>query len=71
MNSQFKFKPDKIKYLSTVDTLDSSHKKIIDNINKKREDLPKKINKLNKLTFILNLFISNYVYWFYLAWNFD
>ena len=49
MNSQFKFKPDKIKYLSNFDTLDSSHKKIIDNINKKREDVPIKINKLNKL----------------------
>lgn len=49
MNSQFKFKPDKIKYLSNVDTLDSSHKKIIDNINKKRDDVPKKIAKLEKL----------------------
>lgn len=49
MCSQFKFKPDKIKYLSTIDTLDSSHKKITNNINKKREDLPKKIKKLTKL----------------------
>lgn len=49
MNSQFKFKPDKIKYLSNVDTLDSSHKKIIENINKKRDDVPKKISKLEKL----------------------
>lgn len=49
MNSQFKFKPDKIKYLSNVDTLDSSHKKIIENINKKRDDVPKKIEKLEKL----------------------
>lgn len=49
MNSQFKFKPDKIKYLSNVDTLDSSHKKIIENINKKRDDVPKKIAKLEKL----------------------
>lgn len=49
MNSQFKFKPDKIKYLSNVDTLDSSHKKIVDTINKKREDKPNKIFKLNEL----------------------
>lgn len=49
MNSQFKFKPDKIKYLSNVDTLDSSHKKIIENINKKRDEVPKKISKLNEL----------------------
>ena len=49
MNSQFKFKPDKIKYLSTVDTLDSSHKKMINNIVKKKEDLPNQINRLEKL----------------------
>ena len=49
MNSQFKFKPDKIKYLSNVDTLDSSHKKKIDNINKKRIDAPAKIQKLEQL----------------------
>ena len=49
MNSQFKFKPDKIKYLSNVDTLDSSHKKIIDVINKKRDDVPKKVEILNEL----------------------
>ena len=42
MDSQFKFKPDKIKYLSNVDTLDSEHKKIIDCINKKRYDMPQK-----------------------------
>jgi len=49
MDSQFKFKPDKIKYLSNVDTLDSTHKKIIEGINKKREDIPKKTQKLEKL----------------------
>ena len=49
MNSQFKFKPDKIKYLSNVDTLDSSHKKIIDVINKKRDNVPKKVEILNEL----------------------
>ena len=49
MNSQFKFKPDKIKYLSNVDTLDSTHKKITGDINKKREDVDKKLEKLIKL----------------------
>lgn len=49
MSSQFKFKPDKIKYLSTIDTLDSSHKKIVNTINKKRDDVPKKEKKLQKL----------------------
>lgn len=49
MDSQFKFKPDKIKYLSIVDTLDSTHKKIIEGINKKREDIPQKTIKLEKL----------------------
>jgi hypothetical protein len=49
MSSQFKFKPDKIKFLSTIDTLDSSHKKIVDNINKKRIDVPNKQEKLQKL----------------------
>jgi len=50
MNScHFKFKPDKIKYLSTIDTLDSTHKNRINNINRKRDDLPKKLKKLFKL----------------------
>jgi hypothetical protein len=48
-SSQFKFKPDKIKYLSNIDTLDSSHRKTITNIHKKRENYPKKIKKLAKL----------------------
>ena len=49
MNSQFKFKPDKIKYLSNVDTLDSTHKRITSDINKKRDDVDKKKIKLFKL----------------------
>jgi hypothetical protein len=48
-NSQFKFKPDKIKYLSNIDTLDSIHKTKIDFINKKREDFPKKQKRFVKL----------------------
>jgi hypothetical protein len=47
-NCQFKFKPDKIKYLSNIDTLDSTHKKTIDTINKKREEVPNKLKRLEK-----------------------
>ena len=59
MSSQFKFKPDKIKYLSTIDTLDSSHKKIINGINKKRDDVPKKEKRLLKIKNELELLDSN------------
>lgn len=69
MNSgQFKFKPDKIKYLTNVHTLDSSHNKIIDTINKKRINLPKKERKLEKLKTMLkeldenSTTVDNYVY---------
>ena len=58
MSSQFKFKPDKIKYLSNIDTLDSSHKKIISGINKKRDEMPKKEKKLEKLRNELELLDS-------------
>jgi len=46
MNNQFKFKPDKNKYLSNVETVDSTHKKIIEEFNQKRNDVEKKKNKL-------------------------
>ena len=37
MNSyQFKFKPDKIKYLTNISTLDISHTKICEDLIKKR-----------------------------------
>jgi hypothetical protein len=69
MNSgQFKFKPDKIKYLTNVSTLDSSHTKIINDINKKRNFLPKKEKKLEKLKCMLKELecnskcVDNYVY---------
>ncbi len=52
-NCQFKFKPDKIKYLSNIDTLDSTHKKTMENINKKRDDVPKKTKRLEKLRYDL------------------
>jgi hypothetical protein len=58
-NCQFKFKPDKIKYLSNIDTLDSTHKKTIDSINKKHEDVPKKLKRLEKLKVDLELLDSN------------
>lgn len=49
MNNQFKFKPDKNKYLSNVDTLDSSHKKITEEFFKKRYEVDKKKVKLSRL----------------------
>lgn len=49
MNNQFKFKPDKNKYLANVDTVDCSHKKYTEEFNKKRNELDKKTLKLNKL----------------------
>lgn len=49
MGSQFKFKPDKIKYLSNIDTLDSSHKKKVNAYTEKRNNVPKKEKKLLKL----------------------
>ena len=58
-NCQFKFKPDKIKYLSNIDTLDSTHKKTIESINKKHDDLPKKEKRLEKLKNDLIIIDSN------------
>jgi hypothetical protein len=60
MNSyQFKFKPDKIKYLTNISTLDSSHTKICEDLIKKRENLPKKELKLDKLKKKLNEMNNN------------
>lgn len=50
----FKFKPDKIKYLSDISTLDSMHHEIMTNISKNKEDLPKKEKRLDKLKAKLN-----------------
>lgn len=58
-NCQFKFKPDKIKYLSNIDTLDSTHKKTIESINKKHDDVPKKMKRLEKLRNDLDVLDSN------------
>lgn len=49
MNNQFKLKPDKNKYLSNVDTVDSTHKKITEEFNQKRNDVEKKNIKLLEL----------------------
>ena len=48
MDSTFKYKPDKIKYLNNVDTLDNSHRKIVDGFEKERRDLPAKKKRLTK-----------------------
>jgi hypothetical protein len=62
MNSyQFKFKPDKIKYLTNISTLDSSHSKISEDMVKKRENLPKKELKLEKLLKKLNEVNNNII----------
>ena len=67
MSEHFKFKPAKIKYLSTIDTLDSTHQKIIEKINIKRENIPEKEKRLIKLKNDLiildskNAEITNYI----------
>jgi hypothetical protein len=62
MNSyQFKFKPDKIKYLTNISTLDSSHTKICEDLIKNRENLPKKELKLDKLKKKLNEINNNII----------
>ncbi len=67
MNSQFKFKPDKIKYRSNVDTLDSEHKKITSEFNKKRDNVEMNMRQLTKLKNELEIInndpsnVSNYI----------
>ena len=36
----FKYKPDKIKYLNNIDTLDGTHRKIVSDFERKRCELP-------------------------------
>ena len=52
---QFKFKPSKIKYQTNITSLDSSHTKFTDNVNKKKDLIDKKKNKLIMLENKLNL----------------
>ena len=66
---QFKFKPSKIKYQTNITSLDSSHTKFTDNVNKKKDLIDKKKNKLimleNKLNLhdINNIKNENYIYY--------
>lgn len=48
--NQFKFKPDKIKYLSNVDTLDGIHKKTIGAFNSKKANIDTTKKLLDKYT---------------------
>jgi hypothetical protein len=62
MNNQFKFKPDKNKYLSNVDTLDSTHKKITEEFNLKRIDVDKKtisFCSLKNICLFFCIFVKN------------
>ena len=58
-NCQFKFKPNKIKYRSDIDTIDSSHKKLTKTILKKKDDLPNLIININTLKEQLNKLDNN------------
>lgn len=44
--SSFKYKPAKIKWLNVIDTLDSTHQKIVLNFERNRDELPQKKKKL-------------------------
>ena len=56
MSSQFKFKPDRVKYTTKVDTLTGSHKKMTEEFSKKEKKLStmkKKVEKFKeKITFL-------------------
>ncbi len=45
----FKYKPDKVKYLNIVKTLDETHQKIASEFQENRSNLPDKMSKLNEL----------------------
>ena len=47
--ASFKFKPDKVKYLNIVKTLDETHQKIASDFYENRNCLPQKIIKLKEL----------------------
>ncbi len=47
--SSFKYKPEKLKYLSSINTLDELHKKKVDDFNSKKLEIPKKKEELRKL----------------------
>lgn len=52
--ASFKYKPDKIRFLSNINTLDETHKKFANQFEKSRSELPDKENKIKKLTDELN-----------------
>lgn len=59
MSCQFKFKPDKIKFLNTVDTLHNCHKKMTDSFKENKNNLPKKKQLLQQYKSDLESFTIN------------
>jgi hypothetical protein len=55
----FKYKPDKVKYLNIVKTLDETHQKFATEFQENRNLLPEKVSKLNELKKELDYFNSN------------
>ena len=55
----FKYKPDKVKYLNIVKTLDETHQNFATDFYQKRTTLPEKISELNKLKKELDYLSSN------------
>src|SRR5271170_7140515 len=49
MQTSFKYKPNKIKYLNNVNTLDNTHRKMLGEFEKARFDCPLKQKRLDKL----------------------
>ena len=47
--SAFKYKPDKIKHLSNIDTLDTIHRKHVTNFDSRRNNLTDLKNRLSHL----------------------
>ncbi len=57
----FKYKPDKVKYLNIVKTLDETHQKFASEFQENRNTLPEKISKLNELKEELDYLSSNII----------
>ena len=57
----FKYKPDKVKYLNIVKTLDETHRKIASDFQEGRSTLPDKIKSVNDLKKELEFLNSNKV----------
>ena len=54
MQSTFKYKPNKIKYLNNVNTLDNTHRKMLAEFEQAKIDQPIKLKKIEKFTAQLN-----------------